>query len=181
MGRIVVRIPACTAWRRRQVQLPAQAAGQRQFATELPLVLPEREGFGLTPRARDDRDISSHFRGRVDQESSKVICRAGFRTRRSRIQRSGTGAEGESTPRPEGLRLHQVVTEPPHINAPFEAVVAADLGPDVDNADVGLSAVPGHGGRVTDQRIVAVDTAEADIGKTAGKAVQVYALDAYRI
>src|SRR5262249_31622757 len=130
----------------RQVQLPAQTAGQCELTAQLPLILAKGEHFRLTPRARDDRDISSHFRGGIEQESGKVICKAGLWTCRSRIQRSGSGAEGEPAPWPEGLCLHEIVAQAAHLAAPFQAVVAVNLGPRVGNADVGLAAVPGQGG-----------------------------------
>ena len=75
------------------------------------------------------------------------------------------------------LRLYQVITKPPYFSAPFDAVVAVDLGPDVANADIGLTAVPGQRSRVPNHG-AGESARDVDVGHATGEAVQVYTLDA---
>ena len=55
------------------------------------------------------------------------------------------GREGECTAGAEGLVLEQVVAHAAKVDAPLDGVVAADLGPVVDEVDVGFGPDPGHG------------------------------------
>src|SRR5262249_2962950 len=136
--RIVVGKTAGVVRRRREVQLPAQPRINGQLGSHLPFVLSINEQLGLTPRSRDNRYVTTHLGGSVDEKRSEIIC--GSRARA--LNGSRSGAEPENATGPEGLRLYQVITQPSYIDARFKGMVAADFRPVADTVDIGLAAIP---------------------------------------
>ena len=149
-GWIVVGEAAGDLGRRGWVELPANAEVDGELGADLPLVAGEGEEPPLPVCGEEGVEIAAGLAGQIEEEAGDVVgdvglgagCRRFGRRRRCKAPR---GLKVWSCRRSSRTRRRSTPN--------FDGVIADDLGPVVDEVDVGFGADPGDGGGVADERV----------------------------
>src|SRR5260370_26822483 len=124
---IVVRKATFELRHSRGIQLPAYAEIHGKLWRDHPLVLNEGEDLPGAVSGEIDRQVTADLIGQVQQEAAEGVSEAGL----CAGNRGLVDVEDIESARAEGLGLKQIVAKAAYIHAPFEGVIAKDLGPGI--------------------------------------------------